>query len=66
MYVCRLANERSDSDGGVGDRESRETSESDASEEGTGLSGELGSLLTATCMFSKSMVKEGGVVNLVV
>lgn len=43
MYERRLANERSSSAGGVGDRERNDTSESDASEEGTGLSGELGS-----------------------
>jgi hypothetical protein len=42
MYERRLANERSTSAGGVGERERNETSESDASE-GTGLRGELGS-----------------------
>jgi hypothetical protein len=40
MYV--LANDRLNSGGGLGDRERTDRSESDASEEGTGLSGELG------------------------
>jgi hypothetical protein len=44
MYGCRLENDRSSSEGGVGERERRETSESEHSEEGAGLSGELGSL----------------------
>lgn len=42
MYECRLEKDRLISEGGVGDRDKTETSESDASE-GTGLSGELGS-----------------------
>jgi hypothetical protein len=44
MYACRLVNDRSASEGGVGERERVESSESEASEEGTGLSGELGLL----------------------
>jgi hypothetical protein len=46
MYARRLGNERPDSEGGVGERERTERgeSESDASKEGTGLRGELGSL----------------------
>jgi hypothetical protein len=43
-YGRRLANERSVSLGGVGDRERRETSESDASEGMGLLKGELGPL----------------------
>jgi hypothetical protein len=46
MYACRLVKDRSASEGGVGERERTETSESEASEEGTGLSGELGSLFS--------------------
>jgi hypothetical protein len=46
MYGRRLANDRLSSGGGLGDRERTERSESDASEKGTWLSGELGSAVS--------------------
>jgi hypothetical protein len=45
-YESRFANDCSVSEGGDGERESMETSESETSDEGTELSGELGSLFS--------------------
>jgi hypothetical protein len=56
MYGSRFEKDRSASEGGEGERESVESSESDASEEGNGLSGELGALFSV----EKSMVNAGG------
>ena len=54
MYALCWTKERLKSAGGVGDRESSERSESEMSEEGAGLRGELGSAFSV----QRSMVKK--------